>query len=149
MLRRRPIIGPDDRLDVVGHLTELRGRIAISLAALAVALGLCFWQNHLILEAAAQPLHGKRLLTFGVTEPFTTTLKLALYAGIVLALPVILYQVYAFLLPAFGKRERRVALPLMLMVPVLFVAGAVFAYALVVPAALSFLLHFNADQFNL
>jgi sec-independent protein translocase protein TatC len=149
MLRRRPIIGHDEHLDAVGHLTELRARIFVSLAALVVATGLCLWQNHLVLQAAALPLHGRKLLTFGVTEPFTTTLKLSLYAGIVLALPVILYQAYAFILPAFSPRERRAALPLMLLVPVLFVAGAAFAFALVVPAALTFLLHFNADQFNL
>jgi sec-independent protein translocase protein TatC len=56
--------------------------------------------------------------------------------------------VYAFVLPAFNRSEKKVALPLMLMVPVLFVAGAAFAYLVVVPAALQFLLHFNADQFQ-
>jgi sec-independent protein translocase protein TatC len=61
---------------------------------------------------------------------------------------VVLYQAYAFVLPAFSRGERRVALPLMLMVPVLFVAGAAFAFFVVVPAALQFLLHFNADQFQ-
>jgi sec-independent protein translocase protein TatC len=146
---RRPIASHDDRLELVAHLGELRGRVVASVAAFAVALGLCFWQNHLVLRLASLPLHGRKLLTLGVAEPFTTTLKLAAYAGIVLALPVVLYQLYAFVLPAFSKSERKVVLPLMLMVPVLFVAGAVFAYLLVVPAALHFLLHFNADQFNL
>ena len=61
---------------------------------------------------------------------------------------MVLYQLYAFVLPAFSPTERRVALPLLLMVPFLFIGGAVFAYFVVVPAALNFLLNFNDDQFN-
>jgi sec-independent protein translocase protein TatC len=137
-----------ERVELVGHLDELRTRVVVSIAAFGVALGLCFWQNHLILSVVNIPLDGKQLLTLGVAEPFTTTLTLSAYAGILLALPVVLYQVYAFVLPAFSKSEKKVALPLMLMVPVLFVAGAAFAFFVVVPAALQFLLHFNADQFQ-
>jgi sec-independent protein translocase protein TatC len=137
-----------ERVALTGHLDELRTRVLVSVAAFGVALGLCFWQNHLILAAVNVPLDGKQLLTLGVAEPFTTTLALSAYAGILLALPVVLYQVYAFVLPAFNRSEKKVALPLMLMVPVLFVAGAAFAYLVVVPAALQFLLHFNADQFQ-
>jgi sec-independent protein translocase protein TatC len=136
------------RVPLTGHLDELRTRVLVSVAAFGVALALCFWQNHLILAAVNVPLDGKELLTLGVAEPFTTTLALAAYAGLLLALPVVLYQAYAFVLPAFSRGERRVALPLMLMVPVLFVAGAAFAFFVVVPAALQFLLHFNADQFQ-
>jgi Tat protein translocase TatC len=137
-----------DRLDIVGHLDELRTRVIVSVAALVVAIGLTFWQNHLVLQIVNVPLNGKKLLTLGVAEPFTTTLTLSAYAGLLLALPVVLYQLYAFILPAFNKSEKKVALPLMLMVPVLFVAGAAFAYFVVIPAALQFLLHFNADQFQ-
>jgi sec-independent protein translocase protein TatC len=137
-----------ERVDLTGHLDELRIRVLVSVAAFGVALGLCFWQNHLILSIVNVPLHGKELLTLSPTEPFTTTLTLSMYAGILLALPVVLYQAYAFVLPAFSKGEKKVALPLMLMVPVLFVAGAAFAYFVVMPAALQFLLHFNADQFQ-
>jgi sec-independent protein translocase protein TatC len=72
----------------------------------------------------------------------------AAYFAILISLPVILYQAYAFVLPAFSPKEKKVALPLLLTVPVLFIAGAVFAYFVVIPAALSFLLDFNADQFN-
>jgi sec-independent protein translocase protein TatC len=137
-----------DRLELVGHLDELRTRIIVSVAALVVAIGLTFWQNHLVLRIVNMPLHGKQLLTLGVAEPFTTTLTLSAYAGLLLALPVVLYQLYAFILPAFNRSEKKVALPLMLMVPVLFVLGAAFAYFVVIPAALQFLLHFNADQFQ-
>jgi sec-independent protein translocase protein TatC len=139
-----------DELSLVDHLDELRTRIVVSACVLFVAVGLCFWQNHLLLAVANGPLpNGREPLTFGVTEPFFTTMKLSLYGGILLALPVILYQAYSYILPAFKPTERRVVLPLLLMVPALFVAGAVFAYFVIMPAALNFLLSFNADQFNI
>ncbi len=142
--------GHDDQLTLVGHLDELRNRIIVSASVLVVAIALCFWQNGLLLEIANAPLPGDREpLTFGVTEPFFTTVKLSLYGGILLALPILLYQAYAFILPAFKPTERRAVLPLLLMVPVLFIAGAAFAYAVVMPAALDFLLSFNADDFNI
>ena len=147
MARLTPVTH-DDRLTVVEHLDELRTRIVVSLAAFGVALGLCFWQNHQILHWLNKPLHGKEPITFGVAEAFTTTLTVTAYAALVLSLPVVLYQLYAYILPAFTPSEARVAKPLLLMVPLLFVAGAAFGYFLVVPAATKFLLHFNADEFN-
>lgn len=138
----------DEQLTLVEHLDELRNRILVSLAVLLVASGLCFWQNHLLLEIANQPLPDDRVpVTFGVTEPFMTTLKVSIYGGILIALPLLLYQGYAFLLPALKPTEKRVVLPFLLLVPVLFIAGVVFSYFVVVPAALEFLLNFNDDQF--
>ena len=137
-------------MTLVEHLDELRTRIVVSAAVLVVACGLCFWQNHLLLDIANRPLpHGLKPITFGVTEPFMTTLKVSLYAGALLALPVILYQVYAFVLPALTPVEKRVIMPLLLLVPALFIAGVVFSYYVVVPAAAKFLLNFNNDQFNI
>ncbi|MFN2615762.1 MAG: twin-arginine translocase subunit TatC [Thermoleophilaceae bacterium] len=148
MSRLRPI-SHEERLTVVDHLDELRSRLVVSLAALGVAFGLCLWQNHLILEIVNRPLPGgTKPLTFGVTEPFMTTVTNAGYAALLLALPVILYQLSAFVLPAFSREERRVALPMLLMIPVLFAAGVVFCYFVVLPPATDFLLHFNASQFN-
>jgi sec-independent protein translocase protein TatC len=112
-------------------------------------LALCFWQNHLLLEIASGPLPGdKKLLTFGVTEAFTTTLTVSVYAALIISLPILLYQVYAYLLPAFSDRERRVILPILVAVPVLFLAGIAFAYFVVMPTAIKFLLGFNDTQFN-
>jgi sec-independent protein translocase protein TatC len=149
VLRKQRPIGHEDRLTLVEHLDELRTRIVIAIFAFVVALGLCFWQNHQILKIINDPLpKGTQPITLSPTEPFTTTLTVAAYAALLIALPVILYQVYAFILPAFSPTEKKVALPLLLMVPVLFVAGAVFAYFVVVPAALTFLLNFNDQQFN-
>jgi sec-independent protein translocase protein TatC len=147
--RIRPV-SHEDQLSLVEHLDELRSRLIVSAAAFAVALALCFWQNHLLLEIASGPLPAdhRQLLTFGVTEPFTTTLTVAAYGAIVLSLPVVLYQAYAYVLPAFSNAERRAALPIMLMAPLLFLAGVAFAYFVVMPAAVKFLLNFNDSQFN-
>jgi sec-independent protein translocase protein TatC len=149
VLRRQRPIGHEDRLTLVEHLDELRTRIVIAVFAFVVALGLCFWQNHQLLKIINDPLpHGTKPITLSPTEPFTTTLTVSAYAALLIALPVILYQLYAFVLPAFSPNEKKVALPLLLMVPILFIAGAVFAYFVVVPAALTFLLNFNNHQFN-
>jgi sec-independent protein translocase protein TatC len=140
----------DEQMTLVEHLDELRNRIIVSAAVLVVACGLCFWQNHLLLEIANKPLPGDRVpITFGVTEPFMTTLKVSIYAGILIALPVLLYQAYAFLLPALKPTEKRVVLPFLIVVPLLFIAGVAFSYFIVVPAATQFLLNFNDDQFNI
>ncbi len=87
-------------------------------------------------------------ITTGVGEPFTVTITVAAYFALLLSLPVLLYQAYAFVLPAFSPRERQIALPMMLMVPVLFVCGVAFAYYLVLPPAISFLQNFNNTSFD-
>jgi sec-independent protein translocase protein TatC len=135
---------------LVDHLDELRARLVVCLAVFGVALALCFWQNHLLLEIASAPLPAghQKLITFGVTEPFTTTFTVSAYAAIILALPFVLYQLYAFVLPAFSRRQQRTILPLLLMIPALFIAGVAFGYFLVLPAAAKFLLNFNDSQFN-
>ncbi len=146
---KRPIAHTDE-VTLVEHLDELRSRLIVSLAAFVVALALCFWQNHLLLEVANAPLPGDREpITFGVAEPFTTTLTISAYAAILLTLPVLLYQAYAFTLPALKPRERRTVMPFLLLAPLLFVAGVVFAFFVVMPAATEFLLNFNADEFNI
>lgn len=140
----------DDQLTLVEHLDELRTRLIASILVVVVASGLCFWQNDLVLEIANGPLPDGRVpITFGVTEPFMTTLTLSIYAGLLISMPVVLYQLYSYVLPAFSDRERRVILPFLLMIPFLFVAGVVFAYFVVIPAATKFLLNFNASEFNI
>lgn len=149
MARMRPV-AHEDRLTLVEHLDELRTRIVVCLVVFGVALALCFWQNDVLLEIAAAPLPAghEKLLTFGVAEPFTITLTVAVYGALILSLPILLYQVYAFVLPAFSQPERRVILPILVLAPVLFLAGVAFAYFVVMPAAVSFLLGFNDSQFN-
>ena len=88
-------------------------------------------------------------ITLGVAEPFTTTFTVALYAAILLGLPFLLYEAYAFVLPALSPAERRAAVPIMLMVPVLFVAGVVFGYFAALPRAVGFLQTFNSGSFDI
>jgi len=147
--RIRPI-DHEERLTLVDHLGELRTRVFIAISAFFVAFAVCSWQNHLILQIVNDPLPSNlpEPITFGVTEPFTTTLTNSAYFAVLLALPVIIYQLYAFILPAFSPMERRVATPLILMAPVLFVLGVLFCYFVVLQPATDFLLSFNSDEFN-
>jgi sec-independent protein translocase protein TatC len=148
--RRVKAVSHEDRLTLVEHLDELRTRLIVCGAVFVVAFALCFWQNHLLIEIANGPLpDGKRLLTLGITEPFTTTLTVSAYGALVLSLPIFIYQLYAYVLPAFSKQERRVVLPILLMFPFLFIAGIAFSYFVVMPAAVSFLLNFNDSEFNI
>ena len=148
MRRIRPI-SHEDRLSVVDHLDELRSRLIISLVAFCIAWALTMWQNDLVLQIMNAPLpDGKEPITLGPAEAFTTTLMNAAYFALIIAAPVVLYQLYAFILPAFSPSERRVATPLLILVQVLFIAGVVFCYFVVLGPALHFLLNFNADEFN-
>jgi sec-independent protein translocase protein TatC len=148
-MRRFKPIGHEDELPVVDHLDELRSRLMVTAAAFLVALGLTTWQSDLVLEFLNAPLPGNFVpITLGPSEPFVTTLKTAGYAALLLVLPVLIYQVYAFVVPAFKPGERKVARPLVLMVPVLFIGGVAFCYLVVLTPALDFLLSFNASEFN-
>jgi sec-independent protein translocase protein TatC len=140
----------EDRLSIVEHLDELRTRLIVCALVFAVALGVCFWQNHLLLDLANDPLPNKvdEPITLGPAEAFTTTMTVSAYFAILLSLPVILYQLYAFVLPAFTPREKKVAVPMLMLVPFLFIAGVLFCYFVVLPGALGFLLDFNADEFQ-
>jgi sec-independent protein translocase protein TatC len=92
----------------------------------------------------------KRLpITIGIGEPFTTTLTVAAYFALLFALPVLIYEGYAFVIPALAPQERRVALPLMALAPVLFLAGVAFAYFLVLPPAVRFLQGYNSQNFDI
>ncbi len=213
-------IGHQDRLSLVDHLTELRARLIVSLAALALAFGFCMWQNHALLHVINAPLahqtqkqvragngplgatyavqqdaravatqlqvvvaalerphsgasaatrasiagvtphlhkaiaglsktpEGNKPVTLGIGEPFTTTIGVALIFAFILALPIILYELYGFLLPAFSPEQQRIATPLMLAIPFLFIAGVTFGYFIVLPAAVRFFQNFNSGEFN-
>jgi sec-independent protein translocase protein TatC len=148
-VRRIRPISHEDRLSVVDHLDELRNRLIVSAIAFCVAWAVTAWQNHLVLEIVNAPLpNGIEPITLGPAEAFYTTLTNSAYFALIIAAPVILYQLYAFVLPAFSPQERRVATPLLIMVPVLFITGVVFCYFVVLTPALQFLLNFNADEFN-
>lgn len=135
----------------LGSLAQTRGVSAAQRAQVAQA-------SAAIRRAAIQASAAERAIptnstrqpvTLGVTEPFLTTFTVASYAAILLSLPILLFQAYAFVLPAFSREERRVALPLMLMVPVLFIAGVLFSYFVALPRAVNFLQNFNSDSFDI
>jgi len=147
-MARLKSVSHEDELSLVEHLDELRTRIIVCVSVLVVSMSLCFWQNEHLLEIAKGPLPaGQDLITLGVTEQFTTTLTVSAYFAIVLALPIIIYQAYAYVLPAFSDTERRSVRPLIFLAPILFIGGAVFAYFVVMPPAIDFLLNFNDEQF--
>jgi sec-independent protein translocase protein TatC len=148
-VRRFRPIEHEDRLSVVEHLDELRSRLIFCALAFGVAWAFTGWQNHKILEIVNAPLpNGIEPITLAPAEAFYTTLTNSAYAALLIAMPVILYQLYAFILPAFSPPEKRVAKPLLWMIPVLFIAGVVFCYFVVLTPALQFLLNFNSDEFN-
>lgn len=88
-------------------------------------------------------------VALGVGESFTVTLMVVGYFTLLISLPMLLYQLYAFVIPALSRRERRIAIPAMLAAPLLFVAGAVFTYFMVLPPAVHFLQGYNASQFQI
>ncbi len=87
-------------------------------------------------------------ITIGVGEPFTTTLAVALWFALLFSLPVLLYEAYAFVLPALNPKERKLALPVMLAAPCLFIIGVAFTYFVILPPAIHFLQGYNSDQFD-
>ncbi|MDE3070025.1 MAG: twin-arginine translocase subunit TatC, partial [Acidobacteriota bacterium] len=91
---------------------------------------------------------GDKPATFGVGEPFTATVSVALYFAVLIALPVILLELYGFFLPALTGPERRSVTPLLWSVPALFACGVLFGYFVVLPAAIHFLQNFNSGEFN-
>ncbi|MFM9127292.1 MAG: twin-arginine translocase subunit TatC [Solirubrobacterales bacterium] len=98
---------------------------------------------------AAPTDFSRKPVTLGVAEPFVTTFTVAAYAALLLTLPLILWQAYAFVLPAFDRSERRIVIPLMALVPLLFAAGVLFGYFVALPRAVEFLQNFNSAQFNI
>lgn len=142
---------PDDRLTVVEHLSELRGRIIISALALIVAFAVAYTFNKTLIEILERPLPPDQkgeLKTFSPTEPFFTILKVSFWAAVIASVPVWCYQLYAFIIPAVADQPRRIMLLVVAGVSSLFLAGVAFGYFVVLPVALSFLLDFGGDAFD-
>lgn len=112
------------------------------------ALGTALPRIRAAVEALPRTTPERVPITTGVGEPFTATLTVVAYFALLISLPVLLYQAYAFILPAFSPDERRTAVPLMMMVPFLFVGGVAFGYYMVLPPAINFLQNFNDTNFD-
>jgi sec-independent protein translocase protein TatC len=152
-MRRHRRVQSSERLTLVAHLDELRARLVVVLAVLAVAVSICFWQSGAILNALAAPLpshhgHAYRFLVTNPLDGIMTSISIAIYGGLLLTMPIATYQLYAYLIPALDERHHRSLRPLVLMIPTLFIVGVVFAWYLVVPPALDFLLGFNSQAFT-
>ncbi|HET6848419.1 MAG TPA: twin-arginine translocase subunit TatC [Gaiellales bacterium] len=152
-MSRHRRVHPSEQLSLVDHLDELRTRLVVVLAVLAVAVGICFWQSGAILNALAAPLpshngHAFRFLMTSPLDAIMTSISIGVYGGLLLTMPVATYQLYAYLIPAFDERHHRSLRPLVLMIPALFIVGVTFGWYLVVPPALDFLLGFNSQAFS-
>ena len=100
------------------------------------------------IQRLSAPPEGDKPVTLGIGEPFTTTVGIAFIFAMILSLPVVLYELYAFLLPALSSEQRRATTPLMLAIPLLFIVGVSFGYLVVLPAAVRFFQNFNSGQFT-
>jgi sec-independent protein translocase protein TatC len=143
-------VRPDEELSVVEHLDELRRRIIIAIVSLVVAFGLAYGFHERLLKFLARPLPTKyrTLLTLSPAEGFFTVLKVCFWVSLVVALPICLYQLYAFVLPAITEQPRRRMLLVVAGISGLFLAGAAFGFFFVLPVALTFLLQFGDNLFT-
>lgn len=142
----------DERLSIVEHLHELRSRIVIAIVTLVVAFVGLYLVRDQLLDLLQRPLPQKYrdsgLITLSPTEPFFTTLKVCFWASVLVAIPVWLYQVYAFVIPAVVDQSRRLMLVIVAGISALFLAGVAFGFYVVLPVALDFLLGFGEGQFQ-
>jgi len=131
------------------HLEELRGRLFVMLGAIALGTVVAFvFSGHVLdwLDRPLPPGH-HRLLTTGVAEPFTVTIMVSVYAGFVLALPIVLWQLWLFFAPAVDPAAERKVLGLALSALALAVAGVAFGYWVLLPRAVHFLVHYDHAHF--
>jgi sec-independent protein translocase protein TatC len=139
----------DKELSLMQHLGELRSRLMV--ASLAVLIGTAvafFFAKDIILWLEAPANLGKKLQIISPTEGFTTYMRVALFSGIALSMPVILYEAFAYVDPALRPNERRFILLLGPFILALFVGGMAFCYFLLLPNAINFLFTFGADVFE-
>jgi sec-independent protein translocase protein TatC len=135
---------------LVEHLDELRSRLVIALLAIVPIFLVTFAFHEQIMEWLTGPLDDdKQLVTLGVTEPFTTSVKVSLIAALAIAMPVILWQAWAFLAPAVQPHFERVVLVLVGLATVLFICGVTFMYVVVLPRALDFLTSYDDELYDI
>ena len=138
----------DREMTLLEHLDELRVRLTRAVLGLLLAtfLGLLFVDR--LLALILHPLGGIKLTTLTVLEPFLVKMKVSLLFGIVLSMPWVVYQLFAFINPALTEQERRKSVPIALLAGALFACGVVFAYLFVLPVSTRWLLAQAGSQFN-
>jgi sec-independent protein translocase protein TatC len=144
-------LGYGEEATLVEHLEELRRRIFVVLGALVLATVVAFFFHAHLLDWLNRPLpaNHRRLAALGVAEPFTVTLTVCVYAGLVLSLPVLMWQLWSFLAPAIDEFQQRRIVGLVVFASGLLVAGIVFGYFVALPAAVHYLTHFDRHQFDI
>jgi sec-independent protein translocase protein TatC len=135
----------DVEMSLFDHLEELRLRIFYGLIAIAVGIVGCFTQVNHIVKLLEVPANGVKFLQLAPGEYFFVSMKVAAYSGLLLATPVVVYQIVQFVLPGLTRRERRFLAPIVFGSTFLFAAGLVFAYVALIPAALNFFINYGGD----
>jgi sec-independent protein translocase protein TatC len=135
---------------LVEHLDELRARIFVSLGALAIGFVIAFIFHRHLLHWLNAPLpeDKRKPITLGVAEPFLTAMKVSLTAGLAIALPVVLWQLWSFLAPAVEAQAERLVLTFVVIATFLLLVGVAFGYWIVLPKAVHFLTNFDQHEFN-
>ena len=140
-------MAPEEKATILEHLEELRKALLNSIIAIVICAIAGFYFSDQILAFIQRPLDalGLKLIFIGVTEGFSIKLKLAFYGGLVLAFPVIAYQVYKFVAPALYPNERKYVLILVPIMVLLFAGGVLFAYFVILQLAITFLVMIASD----
>ncbi|WP_414333459.1 twin-arginine translocase subunit TatC [Synechococcus sp. H55.2] len=130
-------------MTLMEHLEELRSRLLASVIAVAICIIACFLVVNRIVALLEVPARGVTFLQLAPGEYFFVSMKVAAYSGLLLATPFLLYQIARFVLPGLSVKERKLLGPVVLGSSLLFVAGLVFAYYLLIPAALNFFIRYG------
>lgn len=142
--REEKIMAEAGAMSLVGHLTELRSRLLVSFVAVLIGCGIAYYFMETILSVLTAP--AGTLYYTRPTEAFFTYMKIAFVGGIVLASPVWLYEVWAFVIPALSKEEKKVTSLVLPIAIILFLVGVLFSYFFVLPAAIAFFIGFATDE---
>jgi sec-independent protein translocase protein TatC len=138
-----------EEASLVEHLTELRTRVLIGLGSIVFVFIFTYWQRHWIIERLRDPLPpGFELTTLSPGEPFTTSFTVAFYTAFAISLPIIIWQIWAFLAPAFEEPSQAVVARLVAAATFLMLAGISFGYFVALPNMLDFLLNFDKELYN-
>jgi sec-independent protein translocase protein TatC len=140
----------EEKMPLTAHLEELRKRLIISLAAMAVGFGVCYAFKEKLFSILAKPLEsylpeGSAMQYIGIPEAFLTYLKVCLFGGLIFSMPVILYQVWKFVAPGLHVQERRYAIPFVVLSTAFFLGGASFCYFIVFPFVFKFFMSFSGE----
>jgi sec-independent protein translocase protein TatC len=138
-----------ESVTLVEHLTELRNRLLIALGCVGVAFVFTYWQRHWIIDRLRDPLPDEfELTTLSPGEPFVTSFTVAFYAALALSLPILIWQIWAFLAPALEETSQAVVTRLVAAATILLLAGMSFGYFVALPNILDFLVNFDSELYN-